>query len=84
VLYDHYHPTALILNPRPTDEGAPEYRSTIFGPTCDSMDCIGKDIPFPEMEVGDWFYFKNMGAYTVAACSPFNGFKAHATTFYIH
>lgn len=82
VLYDHYSPTPLILNPR-SEEGT-EYRSTIFGPTCDSMDCIGKDIPFPEMEVGDWFYFKNMGAYTVAACSPFNGFKAHAATFYIH
>jgi len=84
VLYDHYNPTPLILNARPTDSNTPIYRSTIFGPTCDSIDCIGKDIPFPELEVGDWLYFKNMGAYTLAAGSPFNGFKAHSTTFYIH
>jgi len=84
VLYDHYSPTPLILNPRETNESEPTYRSTIFGPTCDSIDCIGKDIPFPELEVGDWLYFKNMGAYTMAAGSPFNGFKAHSTTFYIH
>jgi len=82
VLYDHYNPTPLVLNP--SSDSASRFRSTIFGPTCDSIDCIGKDIPFPEMEVGDWLYFKNMGAYTIAACSPFNGFKANATTFYIH
>jgi len=82
VLYDHYNPTALVLDPSP--ERTVTHRSTIFGPTCDSIDCIGKDIQLPEMEVGEWFYFKNMGAYTVAACSPFNGFKANATTFYTH
>ena len=26
------------------------------------------------MEVGDWIYFENMGAYTLAAASTFNGF----------
>jgi len=81
VLYDHYNPTPLLLN-APVSPDSP-YRSTIFGPTCDSIDCIAKDIELPEMEVGDWLYFKNMGAYTVAACSPFNGFKANATTFYV-
>ena len=27
------------------------------------------------MNVGDWMYFPNMGAYTIAAASKFNGFK---------
>ena len=29
---------------------------------------------YPQMEVGDWIYFENMGAYTVSAASTFNGF----------
>jgi len=83
IMFDHYTPTPLVLNP--TEEINPStYKSTIFGPTCDSMDCIGKDIDLPELEVGDWLYFKNMGAYTVAAASPFNGFKSHPTTFYYY
>jgi len=82
ILFDHYSPTPLALNPS-TEENFPLFKSTIFGPTCDSIDCIAKEIPFQEMEVGDWLYFKNMGAYTVAACSGFNGFKACATTFYV-
>jgi ornithine decarboxylase len=48
------------------------------------MDCIAKDIYMPELEVGEWLYFKAMGAYTTAAASPFNGFKSHQTTFYIN
>lgn len=27
------------------------------------------------MNIGDWMYFQNMGAYTIAAASKFNGFK---------
>lgn len=27
------------------------------------------------MHVGDWMLFENMGAYTVAAASTFNGFQ---------
>jgi ornithine decarboxylase len=27
------------------------------------------------MDVGDWMYWENMGAYTVCAASQFNGFK---------
>jgi len=82
ILFDHYNPTPLILNPSATSNIT--YKSTIFGPTCDSMDCIAKDILLPELNIGDWLYFKNMGAYTVAAASPFNGFKASRATFYVH
>jgi len=83
IMFDHYNPEALVLSTTSEDQ-VTEYKSTIFGPTCDSMDCIGKDIDLPELEVGDWLYFKNMGAYTVAAASPFNGFKSHPTTFYYY
>ena len=42
---------------------------SIWGPTCDSIDCISKQTYLPKLEVGDWLYFKNMGAYTICAAS---------------
>lgn len=60
------------------DDGAPlsdePHHSTLFGPTCDSIDVVCQDVSLPELEVGDWLYFLNMGAYTRAAGSSFNGF----------
>jgi len=80
IFFDHVHPTPLVFTPGSRND---TFKCTIFGPTCDSMDCIAKDIMLPELEVGEWLYFKNMGAYTTAAASPFNGFKSQPTTFYI-
>jgi ornithine decarboxylase len=79
IFFDHSHPMPLVFLP---GERTQNYKCTIFGPTCDSMDCIAKDIELPELEVGEWLYFKNMGAYTVAAASPFNGFKSCPTIYY--
>jgi ornithine decarboxylase len=51
------------------------YSSTLFGPTCDSMDTIYDDVMLPELAIGDWVYVENFGAYTIAAASSFNGFQ---------
>jgi diaminopimelate decarboxylase len=51
------------------------YPSTVFGPTCDSMDVIARSVLLPKLKTGDWLYFQNMGAYTCAAASAFNGFS---------
>ncbi|GAB6030671.1 hypothetical protein CHUAL_007527 [Chamberlinius hualienensis] len=48
---------------------------TIFGPTCDSFDKIIENILMPELEVGDWLVFKDMGAYSICTASSFNGFQ---------
>jgi len=80
IFFDHCHPQPLVFAPGNRTE---TYKCTVFGPTCDSMDCIAKDIELPELEVGEWLYFKNMGAYTIAAASPFNGFKSCPTTYYV-
>ena len=41
---------------------------SIWGPTCDSLDCISREIRFPcVLDVGDWLYFEDMGAYTLCA-----------------
>jgi len=80
IFFDHANPMPTVFTPNGRTE---QYRCTVFGPTCDSMDCIAKDIFLPELEVGEWLYFKHMGAYTVAAASPFNGFKSSPTTYYV-
>ncbi|KAF9345093.1 hypothetical protein BGX26_003526 [Mortierella sp. AD094] len=49
--------------------------ASVWGPTCDSIDCITSKASLPLMESGDWLYFENMGAYTITAASQFNGFK---------
>jgi len=60
----------------------PKYKSTVFGPTCDGLDCILKDVTLPLIECGEWVLFHNMGAYTRAASSNFNGFHQH-TIYYV-
>lgn len=58
------------------------YASTVFGPTCDSIDVISRSVLLPKMKIGDWLYFQNMGAYTMAAASSFNGFSP-SDRFYV-
>lgn len=70
IVFDHAKPLPLAMKTSDTKK-----RSTLFGPTCDSIDVVCKDIDLPEMEIGDWLYFMNMGAYTVASASSFNGFR---------
>jgi len=70
IVFDHARPLPV---PMKKDENT--QRSSLFGPTCDSIDVICKDIDLPELEIGDWLYFLNMGAYTLASASSFNGFK---------
>lgn len=50
------------------------FPTTLFGPTCDSMDKICEQEFMPNCEVGDVMYFKQFGAYTVSASTAFNGF----------
>ncbi|BGO88471.1 hypothetical protein NBRC10512_003015 [Rhodotorula toruloides] len=50
---------------------------SIWGPTCDSIDCVQPKAVLPTnlIEVGDWLRWDNMGAYTICAASQFNGFR---------
>ena len=61
---------SLILQSR---EGDGNYSSSIWGPTCDGLDCIKEQINMPELDTGDWIIFRDMGAYTMCAASSFNG-----------
>lgn len=80
VVFDH-----AVLDPTHLNDLAaqrPVQRTTMWGPTCDSIDVVVKGIPFPDTHIGEWIFFENMGAYTTAAASSFNGF-APPTAFYV-
>ena len=69
--------------PQPLSKFASCHRSSVWGPTCDGLDKICDDSYLPELEVGDWLYFDNMGAYTISAYSPFNGFPKPASYYFV-
>lgn len=58
-----------------TNKGGTKIPCTVAGPTCDSMDVIMRDEMLPaSLQQGDYVCFKNMGAYSTAYASNFNGF----------
>ncbi|KAJ7675050.1 ornithine decarboxylase [Mycena rosella] len=79
ILFDHQtaHPHVLSMGGSfhvPADE--PLHTSSVWGPTCDSIDCVCPTTQLPRaLRVGDWLGFDNMGAYTICAASQFNGFQ---------
>jgi ornithine decarboxylase len=65
----------------PSEFGSPAQKAprkrvkgTLFGRTCDSLDMIATSDNMEDLEVGDWLWFPNMGAYTSVTASEFNGF----------
>ena len=78
--YDHKLPKLISLKENFINEECK--LSTFFGPTCDSMDVIYKDIYFYELNIGDWLYIKNFGSYTTSPSSSFNGFCVSKFIYY--
>lgn len=62
LIYDHQIVKPIILKDNIIDINS--CNSSIWGPTCDSLDCIIESIPLPNIDVGDFIMFENMGAYT--------------------
>ena len=55
---------------------------TITGPSCDSTDTIGYDVPLPAgLTVGDVLYLGSTGGYTLSYASHFNGFTPPTALF---
>ncbi|GAA6096936.1 ornithine decarboxylase-like isoform X1 [Tachysurus ichikawai] len=73
IVFDHAHVTPIVLKKPKPDERM--YPCNIWGPTCDVVDLVVELCTLPDLQVGDWLLFENMGAYTVAASSTFNGFQ---------
>ncbi|EIM90744.1 ornithine decarboxylase [Stereum hirsutum FP-91666 SS1] len=87
ILFDHQvvHPYVLSLSGSfhiPDPSSLPLRTSSVWGPTCDSIDCVCPVTKLPEaLQVGDWLGFSNMGAYTVCAASGFNGFEVSRVVY---
>jgi ornithine decarboxylase len=72
ILFDHARPAWRILSKRPLLRTGKQ--ALFFGKTCDSLDLIAIQDQAPEYEVGDIFIVPQMGAYTSASATTFNGF----------
>jgi len=72
VLYDHavVHPETL----RDNSSNDSLYDCSIWGPTCDGLDQVCSNVGLPDLNVGEWLVFSDMGAYTIVAAGTFNGF----------
>lgn len=79
VVFDHFKiPSPIILDSKfkmKKIEDTEEMDSSLWGPTCDSADIICDHILLPKLEIDDKLMFKNMGAYSVASSTNFNGFN---------
>jgi len=75
VLFDHAVIEPPIVLKADTGEIATgsELPTTIVGASCDGLDTVARDIMLPRAEVGDWMVFGDMGAYTIAGATTFNG-----------
>lgn len=56
-------------------------RSCVGGGTCDSGDFILRNCLMPELEIGDFLIFRNMGSYTKACAIDFCGIKLPETIY---
>jgi ornithine decarboxylase len=69
VVYDHWIPNFQSFK-----RGKKEV-CAVVGPTCDSFDKISLSEQLPaNLRIGDYLYTENIGAYSVASSTKFNGF----------
>lgn len=93
IMFDHQHPIPLILkcgenfmhdNAVPATGKSIPVEYSIWGPTCDGIDCISASSTFAAtIDVGDWLYFEDMGAYTKCSATRFNGFTDKHDVIYV-
>ena len=81
---ERYYPCALSSKNFREDERPTQKRYSIWGPTLDGEDCIAESLVFlGSLDVGDWLYFKSMGAYTISCSTNFNGFSGAKKFIYV-
>lgn len=69
VVYDHWIPNFSSFR-----RGKKEV-CAVVGPTCDSFDKISLSVQLlGNLEIGDYLYTENIGAYSIASSTKFNGF----------
>ena len=86
IIFDHQNPLPRVLS-RHGDQDEEATRVTeysIWGPSCDGIDLISGHCTLRGvLDVGDWLYFREMGAYTKCSATRFNGFTNNHDVLYI-
>ncbi|MFT5132761.1 MAG: ornithine decarboxylase, partial [Gammaproteobacteria bacterium] len=77
VIFDH------CTYPIQSFKKGPTSLSAVFGPTCDALDVISMAENLPDLKCGDYVYSINIGAYSHASATHFNGF-APATVAHVN
>jgi len=69
IIFDHQHCHLKSFRK------GPEQICGVFGPTCDALDVISMSENLPaDLKLGELLYSENMGAYSHASSTNFNGF----------
>jgi ornithine decarboxylase len=68
VIFDH------CKYPIKSFKKGPTQICSVFGPTCDALDVVSMAENLPDLERGDFVYSENIGAYSHASATYFNGF----------
>jgi ornithine decarboxylase len=68
VIFDHCQYSVKSFKNGPTQI------CSVFGPTCDALDTISLAEELPDMDLGEYVYSENIGAYSAASSTYFNGF----------
>jgi len=68
IVFDHVHYRVKAFQKGQTEI------CTVFGQTCDGMDTITHSEVLPHLEIEDYVYSENIGAYSNASSTWFNGF----------
>jgi ornithine decarboxylase len=68
IIFDH-----CTYHLKPFKKGATQI-CAVYGPTCDALDTISLSEELPDLELGELVYSENIGAYSHASSTYFNGF----------
>jgi ornithine decarboxylase len=68
VIFDHCKYPVRAFKKGPTEI------CSVFGPTCDALDVVSMAENLPDLERDDFVYSDNIGAYSHASATYFNGF----------
>jgi ornithine decarboxylase len=68
VIFDH------CQYPLKSFKNGPAQLCSVFGPTCDALDTISLAEELPDLDLGELLYARNIGAYSAASSTSFNGF----------
>ena len=69
VIFDH------CQYPFKSFKRGPTQICSVFGPTCDALDTISLAEQLPDLDLDELIYAPNIGAYSAASSTHFNGFS---------